>query len=72
MQRLTIHLSNVEPSTRTIKGKERKILRNTVSYTVKSQKDITHHLSMHSNNIKKHYISNFSHRPGYKSGKPVN
>ena len=52
MRRLTIHLKEVE-----VFGK---VIRNTLSFVVKSQKEINHHLGMHEGNVKKHYLSNIN------------
>ena len=53
MKRLIIHLKNVEKET--VKGKVK--IFNTLNIPVKSEKEIVHHLSMHSENIKSHKIS---------------
>ena len=50
MKRLTIHLKYVEP----FYGK----IKNTLSFSVKNQREINHHLSMHEGNVKKHYLTN--------------
>jgi len=51
MKRLTIHLKHVEKT-------DNKVF-NTLSFTVKNQTEITHHLSMNDKNVSKHYLSNF-------------
>lgn len=50
MQRLTIHLKFVEPV-------NNKVF-NTVSYNVKSTKQVSDYLASHKDNINKFYISN--------------
>ena len=51
MKRLTINLKEVE--------KRDNKINNTLSFTVKNQKEINDHLSAHKDNIKKHQVSNF-------------
>lgn len=51
MRRLTIHLKNVE--------KVGNKIFNTLSFSVSNEKEINFHLSMYSENVKKHYLSNY-------------
>jgi len=50
MRRLTVHLEWVD--------KEGNKVKNTLSFEVKNDDEIQHHLSMHGNNVKKSYITN--------------
>ena len=63
MQRLIIHLKKVDkvsvlvknPKTKQMQNKTK--IYNTLSFMVSNEKEILHHLSMNSENIKSHRIS---------------
>ena len=65
MKRLTIHLKNVEKTAHVKRVKNApdgvmKKIHNTLSFIVKNDTEVTHHLSTHEGNIKKHYFSNLT------------
>ena len=64
MKRLTIHLKNIEKTI--IKGKLRII--NTVSFIVKNDAEIAHHLSMYDMKIESYYLSNINAKGKYNLG----